>query len=82
MFEINTMLINKDAKPIDENILFSTENNLTNNVPKMKNQFNKVNKVNKLEIYEEEVSKNKKLKGLNLDLNKKFKIMQELVMNK
>lgn len=50
------------------------QSNLNNNT--------KIGKINKLEIYEEEVSKSKRLKGTNLDLNKKFKIMQELVMNK
>lgn len=90
--EINSMLVNRDAQSqVVENkkvaqITIKTDTTDTFN-QKLSNQqqsyTNKNNtKTNKFVIYEEEISKNKDMKSKNLDLNKKFKIMQELVMKK
>jgi len=77
ILEINTMLINKDA---ESQVIEKKIQNEDSTIQDSKQ--NKNIKLNKLDIYEEEVSRNKTMKSKNVDLNKKFKIMQELVMNK
>lgn len=77
--EINNILVNKDT---ESQVIEKKKDIITTSKTDTETSIKNVSKSNKFAIYEEEIVKNKNLKSKNLDLNKKFKIMQELVMKK